>query len=132
MTRYYLDSSAIYAAYDNADPRHDDAVRCFSDIGDGSLISHIAVITEVTALIDRRLGTRAVDSFFDTLLNSIAIFHGTELVNIRAIAAYRAGRGKRRPSLTDCLSFETMREFQLDTAFAFDEHFMEAGFVTVP
>lgn len=131
-TRQYIDTSAIYAAYDKSDPRHAEAVAHFSELGDASLITHLSVVTEVTALLERRFGPDVCNAFVDDLLSSIAVFHGLEVVNIRAMAAFRAGRGRRRPSLTDCLSFETMREFELDTAFAFDEHFIEAGFVVVP
>lgn len=35
-------------------------------------------------------------------------------------------------SLTDCLSFLVMEEFGTDTAFAFDKHFVQAGFKRVP
>jgi uncharacterized protein len=31
-------------------------------------------------------------------------------------------------SLTDCISFLVMEEFKIDTAFAFDKHFVQAGF----
>jgi predicted nucleic acid-binding protein len=36
--------------------------------------------------------------------------------------------GQRDLSLTDCASFITMRSQQLDTAFAFDQHFHKQGF----
>jgi predicted nucleic acid-binding protein len=39
---------------------------------------------------------------------------------------------ERRPdkqwSLTDCISFEVMREHGITTALAYDEHFVQAGF----
>jgi len=35
---------------------------------------------------------------------------------------------RRQLSLVDCISFETMRRLGLDTAFAFDQHFVEQGF----
>jgi predicted nucleic acid-binding protein len=36
--------------------------------------------------------------------------------------------GRRRLSLTDCVSFEVMRRSESATAFAFDTHFTEQGF----
>lgn len=35
-------------------------------------------------------------------------------------------------SLTDCISFIVMKNFGIDTAFAFDNHFVQAGFKKVP
>jgi predicted nucleic acid-binding protein len=45
----------------------------------------------------------------------------------RAINALLAA-GQRRLSLVDCTSFESMRQFGLRQAFAFDAHFAEQGF----
>lgn len=38
----------------------------------------------------------------------------------------------KRYSFTDCTSFATMSRLGLDTAFATDEHFRQAGFVVLP
>ena len=35
-------------------------------------------------------------------------------------------------SLTDCISFIVMKRFKIETAFAFDRHFVQAGFKKVP
>ena len=35
-------------------------------------------------------------------------------------------------SLTDCISFVVMKRFKIETAFAFDQHFVQAGFKKVP
>lgn len=35
-------------------------------------------------------------------------------------------------SLTDCISFATMRKLGIDTALAFDRCFMQAGFQVLP
>jgi predicted nucleic acid-binding protein len=35
-------------------------------------------------------------------------------------------------SLTDCISFVVMKALGMDTAFAFDRHFVQAGFQKVP
>jgi len=35
-------------------------------------------------------------------------------------------------SLTDCISFIVMKRFKIETAFAFDQHFVQAGFQKVP
>jgi len=38
----------------------------------------------------------------------------------------------KRYSLTDCISFATMRKLSIDTALAFDRHFIQAGFQMLP
>ena len=35
-------------------------------------------------------------------------------------------------SLTDCLSFVVMKKLKIETALAFDQHFVQAGFKKVP
>jgi len=45
-------------------------------------------------------------------------------------AALAAGR--RKLSLVDCVSFETMRSRGIRIAFGFDSHFREQGFATKP
>jgi predicted nucleic acid-binding protein len=35
-------------------------------------------------------------------------------------------------SLTDCISFVVMKELGIETAFAFDQHFVQAGFQKLP
>ena len=35
-------------------------------------------------------------------------------------------------SLTDCISFVVMKKLEIETALAFDRHFVQAGFQTVP
>jgi predicted nucleic acid-binding protein len=35
-------------------------------------------------------------------------------------------------SLTDCISFVVMKRFRIETAFAFDQHFVQAGFKKAP
>jgi predicted nucleic acid-binding protein len=35
-------------------------------------------------------------------------------------------------SLTDCISFVVMKKLGIETAFAFDQHFVQAGFQKLP
>lgn len=127
-----IDTSAIIALLDRRQLHHAPALAFLDAIGDDRLVTNAAIIVETTALIDRRLGAAATNQFVDRLLPTISVFHGTELTHERALAAFRAGTGRRRPSLVDCLAFETMRELRIDTAFTFDGGFALAGFKVVP
>lgn len=42
------------------------------------------------------------------------------------------GRPDKRWSFTDCTSFAVMKDLEIETAFAFDRNFEEAGFARVP
>jgi predicted nucleic acid-binding protein len=48
----------------------------------------------------------------------------------RAAIEAALAAGRRKLSLVDCASFQTMRNRGLRTAFCFDTHFREQGFVT--
>jgi predicted nucleic acid-binding protein len=39
---------------------------------------------------------------------------------------------RKKLSLVDCVSFETMRVLKVTTAFTFDRHFKEQGFICLP
>lgn len=127
-----IDTSAIYALVDDSSDDHAAATAHLRTLADDRLVTHSTVVVESTALLDRRFGPAATRQFLDRLLPTIAVFHGTELTWERALATYRIGRGRRRPSLVDCLAFETMRELAVRDAFAFDEHFARVGFRVVP
>ncbi len=117
----------------NDDDRNHTLARRWVDANlDARLVTHVAVVSESTALLDRRLGTTATGVFLGRVLPTIAVFTGSELTYERALAAYRTGTERRRPSLVDCLAFETMRELHVHDAFAFDDHFERLGFRLVP
>lgn len=86
-----------------------------------------AVITEVldgAAERDRRtsgLLRRAIERF------EVEVVHINESLLERGWQLFDARRDKEW-SLTECLSFVVMREFDISDAFAHDHHFEQAGF----
>jgi predicted nucleic acid-binding protein len=58
------------------------------------------------------------------LLHIIWIDEALHQVGVAALIT----ANRRRLSLVDCLSFETARRLNIDTVFAFDQHFVEQGF----
>jgi uncharacterized protein len=65
------------------------------------------------------------------LSTSVRMIHVGQDLLARGLDILRA-RPDKRYSLTDCVSFVVMREREISTAFAFDRHFEQEGFVKEP
>ena len=132
--RTFVDTSALFALVDEQDQNHDRAVAWF--VGPASapseiLLTHSYVVVESAALINRRLGRDPVRVFLEAILPATTVLYVDEVLHRFGVAAYLA-TGSRRASLVDAVSFEMMREQQVDRAFAFDRDFAAAGFELVP
>lgn len=129
----FLDTSALYAVLDRDDANHARAKERWAVLldPDNALVTTNYILVESFALIQNRLGLGALRSFQEDILPLISV----EWVDA---AAHRAGvgallaAGRRKLSLVDCVSFEAMRSLGLRTAFTFDPHFVEQGFLSVP
>ena len=122
----FVDTSALYALLDETDPRHEDAASTLKAVEAAGAGTSNYVAVESAALVERRLGRRATMVLFD-LLSPMEIVWVDEPFHRAATAAFLQ-RGADGPSLVDCASFEVMRLRGIDTAFAFDRHFADAGF----
>jgi len=125
----FLDTSAIYAMADKADPNHASALEKFNQaLSAGEPIGlHNYVLVESAALLQARLGLRVALQF----LKEAKVFQ-IEWVdqNLHEKALQELERiGKRRVSFVDCLSFLVMREKGIKRALAFDPDFADQGFV---
>lgn len=130
--RTFVDTSALYALLDEDDRNHQAAAGWLAtaEVAD-VLVSHSYVVVETAALVQRRLGAAAVRTLFDALIPAMSIVHVDEALHGRAVAAFLAGL-RRQVSFVDWLSFQLMRDAELDRAFAFDNDFAREGFATVP
>ena len=126
----FVDTSALYALLDRGDENHVAAASWFSG-GARDLLTHNYVVVESAALVDRRLGARAVRALMEDILPIVGLVFVDEQLHRAATSAYLAGR-RRGPSLVDWASFELMRHRGIDLAFAFDRDFQAGGFATVP
>ena len=122
----FADTSALYALLDKTDPRHGDAAAALRTVEAVGAATSNYVAVESAALVERRLGRRATTVLFD-LLSPVELVWVDEPIHRAATAAYLQG-GAGGPSLVDCASFEVMRLRGITTAFAFDRHFVDAGF----
>ena len=123
----FVDTSALYALADSADPNHEKARRILDGLLDRDeiLLTHSYVLVESIALVQHRLGTAPAVQLAESRGFEVewvdAARHGDA---VRALGA----RGKRRVSFVDLVSFGVMRARGIGTAFAFDEDFRREGF----
>lgn len=124
----FVDTSAIYAWADAADPNHAIAVRRLQAIvtAGETLLTHNYVLVESMALLQARLGVAAATK----LARDAAVFT-IEWVDddLHASGVGELERSKKRHvSLVDHISFLVMNRRAVSTAFAFDPDFTSAGF----
>jgi len=128
----YIDTSAFLAVL-NADDRHHPAARDHWVAllgGDETLICTNYVLVETCALIQARFGMAALRAFHDAvapLLHIVWVDAATHRAGIAALLT----ADRRRLSLVDCISFETIRRLAISRVFAFDPHFAEQGFAVL-
>ena len=130
--RTFVDTSALYALLDEDDENHRAAAAWFTTADEAEVLaSHSYVVVETAALVQRRLGAAAVRTLFDALIPAMSITYVDDVLHSRAVAAFLAGL-RRHVSFVDWVSFQLMRDAELDRAFAFDRDFAREGFVVVP
>jgi predicted nucleic acid-binding protein len=129
----FVDTSALFAIMDADDNNHARAAGVWRElIGSGqALVTTSYVLVESSALIQSRLGLEAVRGFCDDLVPVLSVEFVTSDIHRLGTAALLAA-SKRGLSLVDCVSFETMRELGIRSAFTFDRHFREYGFTALP
>jgi predicted nucleic acid-binding protein len=132
VKRIFVDTSGWFAAASRKDHDHP-AVEQYLKEGTRPLLTTDYVVDESATLFLCRLGHISAVRFLDSLQASPRI----ELIYLKRKSIEAAMRlFRERPdkgwSLTDCTSFVIMKEMGLDTALALDDHFRQAGFVTVP
>ena len=127
----FLDTSAIYALADAADPRHGTAKECLAAVleADDVLLTHNYILVESLALLQARLGQVAA-------IQLTKDAHAFEIQWVDEQAHREADRrfqssGRRKVSFVDQVSFLVMRQRRVTTAFAFDDDFLAAGFELV-
>jgi predicted nucleic acid-binding protein len=131
--RVFIDTSAFYALLDRDDENHRKAKNAWVDLlkNEDTLVTNNYVLVEAFALIQHRLGIDAVRGFQNDILPLLNIeFVFPELHRSGVSALLLASR--RNLSLVDCVIFEMMRTLEIKMTLAFDPHFKEQGFNTLP
>ncbi len=130
--KIFVDTSAWYAFIDKNDRDHPAAMNKVKVL-DRSLLTSNYVHDEILTLLKTRLGPSIAISFGQKLWDQevSALVRITEEDEARAWGIFRQYRDKGF-SFTDCTSFALMERLDIDTVFAFDDHFVQYGkFVTL-
>jgi predicted nucleic acid-binding protein len=129
----FVDTLAIVALLDTQDQCRHTALSFWEDSvrREVPLFTTNYVLIETTAVVQRRLGLAALQTFRDDIVPFLDVVWVTEAQHTLGMnTALIAGR--RKLSIVDCISFLIMQERRVNTAFTFDEHFREQGFTVVP
>jgi uncharacterized protein len=125
----FLDTSAVYAMADQADPNHASALEKFNRVlaAEEGVCLHNYILVESAALLQARLGLSVALRFLqESKLFQIEWvdhhLHEKAVGELKRI-------GRRGISFVDCLSFLVMRERGIKRALAFDPDFTVQGFV---
>ena len=125
----FLDTSAVYALADKADPNHASALEKFDhalSAGDPVCL-HNYILVESAALLQARLGLRVALQFLKEA-KAFQIEWVDPVLHRKALQELERIR-RRGVSFVDCLSFLVMRERGIKRVLAFDPDFTDQGFV---
>ncbi len=127
----FVDTSGLFALLIRTDAMHQRARESFAYFAQkkAGLYTSSFVLVETTTLLQRRIGLESVRDFHLKILPLFEVIWVEEELYAKAVQRLFV-QGKKELSLVDCLSFEIMESRSISMAFAFDEHFEEAGFRT--
>ena len=129
----YVDTSAFLALINPEDPYHETALQTWRQLieDEEKLICNNYVLVESIALIQRRVGLGAVSILHNDILPFLNIDWLDEKLH-NTIVKVVLKTNRRQLSFVDSSSFDTMRRYEVKTAFTFDSHFNEQGFKVIP
>ena len=88
-------------------------------------------VLETTALVQARMGMKAIRSLHNDILPMIAVQFAQESEHSSATSQLLAA-SRRKISLVDLVSFEMMRQRGIDQAFTLGKHYESQGFKVCP
>lgn len=123
----FVDSSAILAMVNRADPTHDQAIAAYHELIDGGyhLFTTDYVVAETTQLIELAFGADVARQWLRA--QRLPVYHADEQDVKRAIAQMTSASPGTRLSMTDAVSTVVMARLGVSDAFAVDPEFMADG-----
>ncbi len=126
----FVDTGYILALVNENDQHHGEALVLSERFDGQPVVVTDAVLLEIGNALSRMDRNAAVQ-----IIQDLRDSPGATVVNLNpelfesAFALYRRHIDKQW-GLVDCVSFVVMRRLRLTTALAFDQHFVQAGFVS--
>lgn len=126
----FVDTGYILALVNENDQHHAEAVALSGQFDGQPIVVTDAVLLEIGNALSRMDRDAAVQ-----IIGDLRESPGVTVVNLTpelfesAFDLYRRHTDKQW-GLVDCVSFVVMRRLGLLTALAFDQHFVQAGFLT--
>lgn len=133
--RVFVDTGAWLALADSNDGLHEAAVAAYPLIlqKDTRLVTTNLVIGETYNLIRRRLGHSPAIRFLQSLRVSPRLDKYYSTAEWEKAAEHLLQRYADQDfSFVDAVSFAMMQSEEISQAFAFDKHFLTAGFLLLP
>jgi len=128
---WFLDSSYAIALAASSDQLHDRAIRLADELEKQprQLITTRAVLFEIGNALSKQRYREAASNLLASIESdpTIKIIEITRDIYRTALALF-ISRPDKDWSLTDCMSFEIMRDLRLTEALTADIHFEQAGF----
>ncbi len=122
-----VDTSAVYALLDKSDEKHDQAKNCLVklDQNKNKVMLTNFIVAECHALISSRLNHDIARTWIMNLYWPVErVLEEDENSALQILKSYR----DKTYTYTDATTFAVMERLGLDTAFAFDKHFIQYGF----
>ena len=135
MPTVFLDTGYLLALELANDQHHEAALQHWRQVSRDrpGLVTTSYVLNETATFFNSRGYHSKAVSIGTTLLESptVDLVHVDEPLLLEAWSYFRKHHDKRF-SLTDCVSFVVMSGTGIQTAYAFDRNFIQAGFSTEP
>lgn len=128
----FVDTSAWIALTSKSDQYHDDAVSFYGKQPGLKLVVSNLVLGETYTWLRYKAGYDQAASFLAAIakkaeLDQVVIIYSDAHLEKQAAALLERYRDHRF-SLTDAVSFSIMGDYKIKDAFAYDRHFVIAGF----
>jgi predicted nucleic acid-binding protein len=135
MKSVFLDTGYVIALELTSDQNHRAALKHWRSAAKSLplLVTTSYVFDEIVTFFNSRGHHAKAREIGNRLLSSptVRLIHVEEDLFREGWSYFQKHKDKEY-SLTDCISFLVMNEFGIDTAFAFDKHFVQAGFKKLP
>jgi predicted nucleic acid-binding protein len=131
----FIDTGSWVAIADRNDQYSKEASQLYTDLilKREQLITSDFVLVETFNLLTQTIGSKATISFGNKL-KAILFLKVASVTSIDWEKAWKI-LGKysdKNFSFTDCTSFALMERLKIKTAFTFDAHFTQYGFIRIP